>query len=208
MKVLLIDDQVISCMGLEIALKNNVLSGAEFCFAHTPEDIKNILDFYNFDLIIMDLKMEGLNGIYLIEKVIKSTSNTKIVVYTRHSEMLYGYNLKDLGVRGYISKTATAKEINKEIEKVLQGVLCFSNEVLLSRNVYDPSQNPFSKLTLREIEILQYMLEGKKFVEICKIMKVEKSTVSTHKKNIMQKLGTSKMVEIWELAQLYSIEFV
>jgi DNA-binding NarL/FixJ family response regulator len=207
MKVLLIDDQVISSMGLELALKDNALTGAKFYIVHATDDIKIFLELYIFDLIIMDLKFEGLNGIYLIEKILKTTQETKVVVYTHYSEMLYGYNLREIGVRGFISKSATAKEINQEIKKVLQGMLCFSNEILLSKNINNPTLNPFSKLSKREIEILQYLLDGKKSVEICKIMKLEKSTVSTHGKNIMRKLGTTKMLEIWEMAQKYSVEY-
>lgn len=207
MKVLLIDDQVISSLGLELALKNCVLNGAEFFIAHNPVEIKEFLDSNIFDLVIMDMKIEGINTTYLIEKIIKITKQTKVVVYTHHSEMLYGHNLKDIGVRAFISKTASAKKINQDIEKVLQGTLCFSMEILLSRNINKPSSNPFSKLSQREIEVLQYLLEGKKAVEICKTMKLEKSTVSTHRKNIMEKLGTNNMMEIWELAQEYSIEF-
>lgn len=206
MKVLLIDEHVVSSIGLELTLKNSALKGADFYIAQSSEDIKEFLDSNIFDLVIMDMKMEGINAIYLIERIIKTTKETKVVVYTHHSETLYGNNLRDIGVRAFISKTASAKKINQEIEKVLQGTLCFSMEILLSRNIDKPFLNPFSKLSQREIEVLQYFLEGKKSIEICNTMKLGKSTVSTHRKNIMQKLGTTKMKEIWELAQRYSVE--
>ena len=65
--------------------------------------------------------------------------------------------------------------------------------------------NPFDKLSLREEEVLSYILPGKKIIEISAILGLKKNTISTHKKNIYKKIGVATMIDLYKKSNEYGI---
>jgi len=61
-------------------------------------------------------------------------------------------------------------------------------------------KEPFSKLSKREMQVLDYMLKGALVKDICKSLDLKSNTISTFKKNIFIKTGTTNVIELFQLA--------
>jgi DNA-binding NarL/FixJ family response regulator len=66
-----------------------------------------------------------------------------------------------------------------------------------------PAKSLFDTLSERELEIMNYLIDGKNVSEIAKMLAIHISTVSTHKANILQKLGVPNVIELSKMVQMY-----
>jgi two-component system invasion response regulator UvrY len=75
-----------------------------------------------------------------------------------------------------------------------------SDDFLLSR-----TENPFDRLSQREMEVCSFMIKGYALTDIADIMQLHRSTIGTHRSRIMEKIGVKKIYELRELAIQYNI---
>jgi DNA-binding NarL/FixJ family response regulator len=121
-------------------------------------------------------------------------------------EDVYAKRFLKLGVKGFINKEADRSEIRKAIVSILNNKRYLSSrmhDTLSSEMLEDITPNPFETLSPRELEIMNYLLEGKQTSEIASMLFLHISTVSTHKTNLMQKLGVSNIIELSKMAQMF-----
>ena len=150
----------------------------------------------NPDVIIMDISMPFMRGIEATTRIKKDVPGTKVIILTIHDEENYLFGALDAGADGYVVKGEDIKILLEAIETVMAGELYLSPEVPVDAlEKYEKhkksgkSVDEFSRLTLREREILQLIAEGytskligeKKFISV--------KTVENHRANIMNKLG-------------------
>ena len=76
--------------------------------------------------------------------------------------------------------------------------------ILTLENIDKQESTPFDSLTIRELEIMNHLVEGKNVSEIADILSLHISTISTHKANVMQKLDVSNVVELIKTVQLFN----
>lgn len=200
MKILIIDDHVVVANGLKLILQS-LFNPVEIFVATNNLEVSERKRNIVFDLIITDLNMPDINIMQFIENVRVNYPKTKIVVFSMNKESIFAPKLIQMGVRAYISKEADSETISIALKKVMAAELFFSNVFI--ENAKNKNPNPFDILSERELEILWFLVEEIKINDICKIMNLQKSTVSTHKANIMKKLGVVKIYEIRELADKY-----
>jgi two-component system invasion response regulator UvrY len=82
-------------------------------------------------------------------------------------------------------------------DKLVQKI---SDDFLFSR-----TDNPFDKLSQRELEVCAYLIKGYTLSDVSDIMQLHKSTIGTHRSRIFEKLGIKKIFELRELASEYNI---
>jgi DNA-binding NarL/FixJ family response regulator len=125
-----------------------------------------------------------------------------------NSEELYAKRFIKLGVRGYLSKESRTEEIRKAITSVLNGEIYVSKKVRkdLSEDLKKGADNPFHKLSDREMQTVKYLLHGYSLPEIKKILNIHSSTIGTYKTRIFEKLKIKSLGELSELAKMYRME--
>ena len=153
------------------------------------------------DVVLMDITMPGLNGIDATTQICQSCPPTvRVIVLSMHSDEEHIYRALSAGAQGYVLKGAAAKQLVDGIRVVHAGKRFLSasvSDVLISRYVDRrgelPPQSPLERLTLRERETMQLVVEGKSSKEIAKTIHLSPRTVDTYRVRIMHKLSVDSL---------------
>lgn len=152
-------------------------------------------------VVLTDIKMPKIDGI-AAAKIIKSEfPHIKIIAFTMFDQEEAVRQMIAAGADGYLLKNSELKEIVKAIENVLKGEKHFDTELNPSY-LSDSSQQNKSEAVLSktEREILRYISQGKTSREIAETRHSSVSTIETHRKNMMRKLGLHGSGELYRYA--------
>jgi DNA-binding NarL/FixJ family response regulator len=138
------------------------------------------------------------------KEICKKLSDVKVIALTMLNETLYIKKMLEAGAYGYVLKTIDKDELITVIRKVAAGEKHVSPEVMaqLVNNFSDKttSTNPLGILTKREKEILALIAQGLTDKEIAEKVFLSPLTITTHRKNILSKLGLKNKVELTRFA--------
>lgn len=159
------------------------------------------------DVILMDITMPGISGLEAARQIIKSNPDVKILLLSVHESDEYLAEMLNIGLAGYILKTASGTEVASAIRAVYKGDVylypsiarMLVQEYARFANAKKTSQN-YDGLTQREKEILMHIAEDKKNSEIAEIMGLSLRTVQAHRTNLMDKLGAHDRTELVKYA--------
>lgn len=144
-------------------------------------------------VIVMDCALPGSSGLIATRKILESTPDQAILMLSMHSEETWVRQALDAGARGYVLKNAVDLELPAAIRKVAAG------EIVLDPQVSRPAALKGERnagLTTRELEILQFIVDGKSNKEIADVLGLSVNTVAVHRANIMDALGIHKTAEL------------
>lgn len=144
-------------------------------------------------VIVMDLAMPELDGIQATTQILKLLPQTAILILSMYSEEAYIRNAFAAGARGYLLKNALEVDLPYAIKEVAAGRRVIAPG--LSIPPVEPDSD-FDKLTQREREVLQYIVQGKSNKEIAVILGLSVNTVSVHRANLMQALGIHRTADL------------
>jgi len=200
LNVLLIDDHTLFREGLEGLLSRrniNILAAV----GDGQEGLK-LAGELNPDVILLDMRMPEMDGMEVLRQLRKSGFSNPVVMLTTSSDErdlveslrsgAQGYLLKDmepdqlvLALRDIVAgKTVVAPDLAPVLARVVQG-----------DTIATTDENPFSKLTPRENEILVLLAEGQSNKVIARNLGISDGTVKLHVKSILRKLGVHSRVE-------------
>jgi DNA-binding NarL/FixJ family response regulator len=147
------------------------------------------------DLILLDLRLPGMNGLEALAQCREIVPSTKVIILTQSDQEQDVLRAIALGASGYLLKSATLDEITESIQTVMgggapldKGVAKFILESLQTRLPKDEDQQ---RLSERELEIIQLLAEGLVKKEIASRLRIGYSTVDTHVAHIYEKLNVS-----------------
>lgn len=209
-KLILIDNHKIFVESLELVLSSN----PNFEIVNTFYSGKDALHFLEngdeVDLIISDLQMASLSGIDLTIQVKKQYPQIKVILLTMIEDIHTIKYALQIGVDGYVLKSADKQTLERAITAVIEGEHFFSEEVLkalidyekkhLCNHQYLPSQ-----LTKREIEVLQLISDEHTTQSIADKLFISIPTVETHRRNLMQKLNVKNVIGMVKYAFKHGI---
>jgi DNA-binding NarL/FixJ family response regulator len=156
------------------------------------------------DVAIVDLKMPGVTGLFAIPEILRASPKTSILVFTMYNNPAYVYEAMHAGASGYVLKNSTKEELLRAIRAIRQGAGFLQAEVtkpLLRRLALDAKLDAErSNLTLREIQILELLSEGKSNKEIAALLSISDETVKTHLKRLYDKLGAADRAQAVAIA--------
>jgi DNA-binding NarL/FixJ family response regulator len=156
------------------------------------------------DVAIVDLKMPGMSGLSAIPEVLRVSPKTAIIAFTMYNNPVYVYEAMHAGASGYVLKSASKEDLLRAIRAVKQGSGFLQAEVtkpLLRRLVLDARlEAERSNLTLREVQILEFLAEGKSNKEIAGFLSISDETVKTHLKRLYEKLGAADRAQAVAIA--------
>lgn len=122
--VLIVDNNSIVRRSLKVLLSR--IKEFEFTGeACNGEEAVRMAKALNPEIILMDINMSPVNGFDATSSILKENSDIKIVGVSLHEEIAYQKRMKELGARGYVSKSSSPDKIIDTILKVAGGETCF-----------------------------------------------------------------------------------
>jgi DNA-binding NarL/FixJ family response regulator len=197
-RVLVVDDQTVVREGLEMLLGLSpgieVVGGA----ADGIEAVR-LVDERRPDVVLMDLRMPRLDGVEATRQIARAHPETRVVVLTTYADDASLFGALEAGARGYLTKGASAKEIQQAIRAVHGGNALLDPAVQLRviRAAMGRAATPArttaaglpDDLTPREADVLRLVARGFNNREIAERLVITEATVKTHTNNIFSKAG-------------------
>jgi DNA-binding NarL/FixJ family response regulator len=152
-----------------------------------------------FDVLLLDLSMPGRSGMELIKLIRAEKPQLRILVLSMHQELQYAVRAIKNGASGYLTKESAPAQLEQAIRKVASGGAFISAEVAeqLALGAMPGSEAvPHESLSNREFEVLQLLVAGVSLTDIAAKLNLSVKTVSTHKTNLMQKMGLQNQSEL------------
>ena len=173
-------------------------------FANNGKKVINDIFLNKPDVLLLDLNMPQIDGLQVIEHVKQQYKSIKILVLSNYNAAHIIKEVQQKGADGYILKNGSISELVKGINTVYNGLKFFeADQPLHSSKEEGYFMDDFMKeylLTKREYDILLLMAKGQSSVEIGEKLFISAATVSTHRRNILKKLGLKRTSEIMSLA--------
>jgi DNA-binding NarL/FixJ family response regulator len=157
------------------------------------------------DVIVMDLRMPGVDGITATSRIVGGRPASRVLVLTTFGDDDHLYPALQAGACGFLLKDAPPAELLNGIRQAASGESPFSRDVLrrLVRRAVDARPEPprrVENLTVREQEVLDLVGEGLSNTEIAERMHIGVTTVKTHITALMTKTGSPNRVRLALLA--------
>jgi len=146
----------------------------------------------NPDIVVLDAKLPGLNGVEVLRRLEKRLPNMRVLIFSGHENPVLVREMIEAGAHGFVEKTAGLFEFKKGLETVAAGGTYFGPAVaaLLRNVVANPgASNTPDFLTDREREILQLIAESNSTKDIAARLGISMKTVDNHRTNLMRKLN-------------------
>ena len=208
-RVALVDDHGLCRRGLTELLTNRY--GIQVVGAtDSPVELDTLLVEQKPDLVVMDLRMDPINGLQLLEKIRKDGHQTPVIILTMSDTESDLASALRAGVRGYLLKDMTPDDVVDGIRRVAAGEMVVAPSmtakmigILQKGGTKEDYQNSLKQLTDREQEILELLADGSTNKAIARTLGISNDTAKQHVRHILNKLNLSSRVEA---AVLYAVE--
>ncbi|MBF6238924.1 Response regulator protein vraR [Nocardia otitidiscaviarum] len=201
-RVLVVDDQQLVRAGLRMLCQtaDDLEVVAE---AATGAEAVRLAARLTPDVVLMDLRMPGMDGIRATARILADRPTARVVVLTTFDDDDHLYPALAAGACGFLVKDASPADLLAGIRRAAAGDHPFTPEVLrrvldsalTARTEADPAA-PVADLTAREREVLDLVAEGLSNTEIANRLHVGITTVKTHVTNLMAKTGADNRVRL------------
>jgi len=195
MKILIADDHRIVSVGVERLIKEVFPTSIIHTTINYSLAIKR-LGAEEYDLLILDFNMPGMNSFQRITEAKAAFPSMKILIYSSFREDLYRIPCINAGADGYLSKEDNTDEIIKAIKDLMYNLNSGTSEFSIkpqSSNVPVPQHPQLSK---RELEVYQLLVQGNGILEIANSLQITVSSASTYKRRLFQKLAVQNIAEL------------
>jgi DNA-binding NarL/FixJ family response regulator len=149
--------------------------------------------------LLLDLSMPGRSGMELIKLVHAEKPKVRILVLSMHQEVQYAIRAIKLGAAGYLTKESAPAELAQALRKIAAGGAYVSAEVAqaLAMGAMPGAERPLHQtLSTREFDVFQRLVAGESVTDIAAALHLSVKTVSTHKSNLMAKLGVAHATDL------------
>lgn len=207
MNVLIVDDHALFRRGLSLILAE-LFDGASISEAGNADEAIELVARENaqFDLVLIDLVMPGMNGLEGIGLLREHLGDTPVVVVSSSEDIADIRSALDRGARGYVLKSSAAEVLGHALPLILAGevfvpaVALRGGEILASRSTEaggraHPVGRNEQAMSPRQIEVLKLLARGQPNKEIARNLGMPESTVKVHVKAILQKLGAKNRTQ-------------
>jgi DNA-binding NarL/FixJ family response regulator len=200
-RVILADDHTLVRAGIRRILE----SQPQFEVVAEAPDGAAALDAitrYPADVLVLDLNMNGLEGIDVLRRCKITAPDLKVVILTMHTGHEYVSRALAEGADGYLLKDSAVQDLAAAIEAVMAGGTFFSPAIQqqMAEMVREGPRQGLQGLTEREREVLALIARGLSTKEIASSLDIGQRTVETHRANLMRKLGVKSVALLTQVA--------
>ena len=202
-------------MQILVADDHNLVRDGLKPFLYELDPDAKILDASTFDealvqakaakqlgLVLLDLKMPGMNGMQGVEVMHRLHPSVPVVILSGHVERNEVLAAVRAGAAGYIPKTISGTSLTNALRLVLAGESYLPPSILLDAGPAErkPETTPLSTLSAREREILGYLIEGETNKEIARRLDLQEITIKIHLRNVYRKIGAVNRAQAVRIA--------
>lgn len=204
--VFLVDDHAVVRDGLRLLLEAQdnikVIGDA----ANGREAVQQVEQLHP-DVVVMDIAMPELNGIEATRQIREACPSAQVIVLSMHATTEHIFRALQAGARGYLLKESAGVEVINAVRTVHAGHRYLSQKI--SDKVVDnyvrqreaaETTIPLARLSPRERQILQLVVEGESSAEIASALSLSRKTVETYRSRLMRKLGISDLPSLVKFA--------
>ncbi len=153
-----------------------------------------------FDVLVLDLSMPGRSGMELIKLAKSEKPRLRILILSMHQESQYAVRAIKSGASGYLTKESAPAQLEQAIRKIAAGGAFVTPEVAeqlaLGAMPGASEAQPHEALSDREFQVFKLLAAGVSVTDIAAQLKLSVKTVSTHKANLMAKMGLGNASEL------------
>lgn len=205
-KILIADDYFVVMTGVKMILKNH-FKNTDIEYAENYDGVLEKLSHTkDYDLLILDVNIQG-NKKGMISECKRKKPQLKILVFSIYQPFGAIQCIQE-GADGYLNKLSHENEIAQAVAEILSTGKYYSKEIThaLIQHSARKKGNPLENLSEREKTVYHFLIKGYGNLEIANELKIHVATISTYKRRIFQKLGTSNLIDILEIDRKYSME--
>lgn len=197
-RVLVVDDHTIFRSGVRRLLLDepDLRVTAE---ARNGTEALEELKVRSTDVVLLDINMEGRSGLDVLASIRAMASCPPVLVLSMYPEEQYALVAVQAGASGYVAKDAEPAELIRAIRLVAGGGHYLSARAapLVRERLRGQDERPaHQRLSVREHQIMRMILKGMSVTEIGEEMMISVKTVSTHRTNLLEKLGVAGTAEL------------
>jgi two-component system nitrate/nitrite response regulator NarL len=172
--------------------------------ARNQQELVQLLEKEQPEVLLLDLNLNGQDGFAILELIRPKYPQLKVIIFTMYEEGFMIEKARKLKANGYLLKNSSGHELQEALNHVMQ-----SNEFYLPQALFkqkrenDTYRDEFIEkmhLTVREIEIIKLITEGKSSKEIADQLFLSIHTVDTHRRNVLVKLKMKNIADLVRFA--------
>jgi two-component system invasion response regulator UvrY len=200
MRVLIVDDHPIVASGCRALFAGD----RETVMLEAPDAERGELMFAaeQPDVCVLDINLPTVSGFELARRILARSASARIIMFSMNDDPVFAARAIEIGAKGYVSKSGDPCDLVEAIRVVGNGGVylpaALAQSVAFARPAF--AQNPLSKLTSREIEILRLLGTGKSLSEIAWMVHSSYKTIANTSSIIRNKLGLRSSSELVRFA--------
>ena len=200
MRVLIVDDHPIVASGCRALLAGE--PEIVILEASDAESGERAFVAEHPDICVLDINLPTVSGFELARRILAHVAYARIIMFSMKDDPIFAVRAIEIGAKGYVSKSGDPYDLVEAIREVGKGGTYLPPAIARSIAFAGPSltQNPLSKLTSREIEILRLLSAGKSLSEIAWLVHSSYKTIANTSSIMRQKLGVRTSAELVRLA--------
>ena len=191
MNIVVIDDDKLVAISLKTILESTGMINV-MAIGNSGEDAINLYEQHKPDVMLMDIRMEGITGLEAGEKILQKNNDAKILYLTTFSDDEYIVKALNIGAKGYILKQ-DFEGIAPSLEAVMRGQTVFGSQVIsklpvIAKNTSDFDYSAY-EIGEKEKELIELVAKGMSNKEISQELFLSEGTIRNYLSQILEKLG-------------------
>lgn len=200
---LIVDEHALTRVGIIATVKEHLT--VKIREAGSMQQALLWLESEKFDLVLLDINVPGGHSPRMVGQLRERQKDVKILIFSGHDERIYALRFLERGVNGYLSKACSTEQFLNALEVVQNSRIYVSAQIeeIIIQNFLNASGKRLKpdKLSKREKEIAQLLMQGNGVSAIGNMLNLKASTVSTIKRSIFEKLGITNVVDLIKFSE-------
>jgi DNA-binding NarL/FixJ family response regulator len=203
---LIADDHSIVRQGVSLLIKELFFNVKIFHAGSFKETLK-ITSENKIDLLILDINFPDGNSLSILSEAKAIQPEMKILIFSALDEDIYALRYLNAGASGYLNKGSSEDEMKQALKSMMISGKYITQNIkdrILDSYISKKPINPLEQLSNREVEVARLLIKGYGNLEIAEMLNIKKSTVSTFKNRIFEKLEIDNLADLIDFFNLYS----
>lgn len=206
LRILCVDDHQVVCDGVKTIFEQRGVPAEVGC-ASTAEEADRLAAAHEWDLVILDISLGGgRSGLDALREMRRLRPRLRVLVFSMHSDEVYARRAVAAGAQGYITKGSSSEELFAAVETIVGGGRYITPE-LAEKLVFAPPAEtlPHDRLSEAEMRVMLMLASGMRNKEIAAELHVDSSTVTTHRRRLLDKMGMNTDAELNRYAREHKL---